>query len=187
MKIALVGEAPNDTTAVRNLLSQKYKDLSFTTLLERITGSMLDNARSLELLRKEFLSQKPDLVIFIRDLDALEKTGKLKLAERVKKFNASNKIVQNKGILMLNIYELEALILADIGTFNKHYGCSLVVDDPMKVPEPKEFLIRATKSGKRFTIAHNPQLFSLLRFNIVRENCKCFSSFLEAFELAIVN
>lgn len=82
MKIGLVGEAPNDTRAIQNLLGRRYRHLSFVTLLNRINGSMLDNKKAInQLLSVEFEEQKPDIVIFIRDLDSHEKDKK-KLQER---------------------------------------------------------------------------------------------------------
>lgn len=188
MKIGLVGEAPNDTRAIENLLSKKYKRINFITLLNNMKGSMLDSTKTLEFLKNEYLSNKPDLIIFIRDLDSVEKGGKLKIAERGKKFNTSNRAVEGIGILLLNIYELEALILADIDTFNNHYGCSIPkVEDPMKVPEPKELLINATRLGtkEQFNVSHNPELFGLLNFDTIKQNCKYFSDFIKKFDEVI--
>ena len=188
MKIGLVGEAPNDTIAIENLLSKKYKRVNFVTLLNDINGSMLDSTKTLEFLRNEYLFHKPDLIIFIRDLDSIERGGKSKMAEREKKFNASNRRVDGIGILLLNIYELEALTIADIDTFNKHYGCSIAnIEDPMKVVEPKEFLIKATRRGvkKQYNVSHNPQLFSLLNFELLKQNCRYFATFIRKFDRAI--
>lgn len=132
MKIGLVGEAPFDTTAIQNLLSRSYQDLDFVTLLNRINGSMLDNKKAIRrLLRTEYEDHKPDVILFIRDLDSLNNDGE---AKRIRQeiFSYSNHIVDGIGIHLLNIFELEALILADIATFNSYYGVSLSpFPDPM--------------------------------------------------------
>lgn len=187
MKIGLVGEAPNDTAAIQNLLSKNYKHLEFTTLLRDINGSMLDNNKAFRrILRIEYETQNPDLIIFIRDLDALETDRAAKL-KRQETFNYSNNIVDKKGIFLLHIFEIEALIFADIEAFNKYYGCSILgISDPMKISEPKEVLIKATKkSVKQYSETHNAELFNLLNFNILKTNCRYFNDFIDYFEKII--
>lgn len=184
MKIGLVGEAPNDTRAIQNLLSRKYQNLEFVELLERIDGSMLDNRKAVSrLLRIEYESHQPDLIIFIRDLDSHEKDRK-KLAERKEIFTYSNRIVNKTGIFLLNIYEIEALILADIAAFNNHYGCEIKKHpDPMKVRDPKEILIVASRKGKKhYNESHNATIFELLNFDTVKQNCRYFASFIKKLE-----
>lgn len=183
MKIGLVGEAPNDTAAIQNLLSknENYKNFEFATLLRDINGSMLDNNKTFRrILRIEYETQKPDLIIFIRDLDALETDRDAKL-KRQEMFNYSNNIVDKKGIFLLNIYEIEALIFADIDAFNKEYGCSILpVYDPMGIIEPKEKLIKATrKSIKLYSETHNSKIFHLLNFDTVKTNCRYFDAFIK--------
>jgi hypothetical protein len=183
MKIALVGEAPNDTKAIQNLLSKHYKGINFVSLIDKVNGSMLDNRKALhKYLKVEFELSNPNLVIFIRDLDSHEK-DKVKIKERENAFSYSNNIIRNKGLFLLNIYELEALILADIDVFNKEYGCSIEKHpDPMKVKEPKEVLYTAThKLKKSFNVSHNPHLFNLLNFDRIKSNCRYFSTFIEDF------
>ena len=187
MKIGLVGEAPNDTRAIQNLLSRNYKHLEFVELLEQIDGSMLDNRKAISrLLRIEYESHRPDLVIFIRDLDSHEKDRKKKL-ERKDTFNYSNGIVNGRGLSLLNIYEIEALILADIDVFNREYGINVKrYDDVMLVPDPKERLMEASRKGKkRYNETHNAQLFLLLNFEILISNCRYFSAFVKQLNKAI--
>ena len=155
MKIGLVGEAPNDTSAIKNLLSKHYTNLEFVVLLNGLTGAMMDSKRFIaQFLPKEFHDKKPDLVILIRDLDSHERDT-VKLKQREKLFNFFNQKVAKKGVFLLNIYELEALVLSDIGVFNDKYRCNLdKFDDPMNVAMPKEVLIEASKY--RFNESHNP-------------------------------
>jgi len=184
MKIGLVGEAPNDTTAIQNLLSRKYQEFDFVTLLNRINGSMLDSKKAIRrLLRIEYEDQAPDIIIFIRDLDSLENDRSAK-RKRQEIFSYSKRIVDGRGIHLLNIFELEALILSDIEVFNNRYGCTLAeFNDPMLIPMPKEVLIEA--SGYKFIESHNPDIFSLLNFDIVMRKCRYFSGFVRKLEKAI--
>ena len=186
--VGLVGEAPNDTNAIKNLLSRNYQNLNFVTLLRDINGSMLDNKKLFRrILRIEYETQNPDLIIFIRDLDALETDRDAKL-KRQETFNYSNNIVDKKGISLLHIYEIEALIFADIDAFNKYYDCSVSkVPDPMKITEPKEELIKATrKSVKQYSETHNSEIFNLLSFDTIKTNCRYFNTFIKDFDKAIV-
>jgi hypothetical protein len=177
MKIGLLGEAPNDTTAIQNLLSRKYPELNFVALLDRIHGSMLDNKKAISrLLRIEYEEHSPDIIIFIRDLDGLEH-NKSARRKRQEIFSYSNHIVDKIGISLLNIFEIEALILADIAAFNILYGCGIpTIADSMTVVMPKEFLINATK--KVYNESHNPHLFTLLNFDVIKQNCRYFSTFI---------
>jgi len=181
MKIGLVGEAPNDTNSIQNLLSKHYRDLVFVTLLDNINGSWLDHKKTIRrALRIEYEELMPDLIIFIRDLGGLEGDKKAK-RKRQETFTYSNRIIDKKGIHLLNIFEIEALILSDIDVFNARYNCELSgFGDPMLISMPKEFLI--TGSGKKFNESHNPELFSLLNFNIVRGNCRYFAKFIKEFD-----
>ena len=65
MKIGLVGEAPNDTVAMKNLLHKRYdaSRFEFVDMLENIPGSLLDHQKTKRLLRLEYENKKPDSVI----------------------------------------------------------------------------------------------------------------------------
>jgi len=138
------------------------------------------------LLRIEYELQAPDIVIFIRDLDALETDRKARRKRQVV-FSFSNSIVDHKGISLLNIFEIEALILADIEAFNRHYETTIAAfTDPMLILEPKEVLIAATRGfNNRFEVSHNPHLFTLLNFDTVKQNCRYFSAFIRKLNRAI--
>jgi len=180
MKIGLVGEAPNDTHALKNLLIKRYHEdtFEFVFLLQRINGSNLDSQKTKRFLRLEFENQKPDLVIFIRDLDALL-VDKDKLDERKKYFSDFNSVVDKTGIYLLNVFEIEALILADINTFNSIYHTEIeIFENVMIVVEPKELLKKATK---KFNESHNVEIFSKLDFEKVME-CQYFNDFINSFE-----
>ena len=84
---------------------------------------------------------------------------------------------------MLNIYELEALIFADIETFNKLYSTSIKGNrDVSYIERPKEELKEKTrKLKKKYFESDCPKLFKELRIDIVSKNCAYFKTFLDDF------
>ncbi len=182
MKIGLIGEAPNDTKSIANLFEKQYPNCNFVTLLHSITGDMLEEQRHKHLLRKEYQWHKPDVVIFIRDLDGLE-NNKTQLNLRKEYFTNYNSIVDRKGIFLLHIYEIEALILADINTFNNLYDVKIDFDkDSMLIKEPKEYL---QSRCKKYKPSDNFFIFDKLDFEKLL-NCRYFNNFITNFN-KIVN
>lgn len=182
-KIGLVGEDPNDTLAIRNLLLQELPEkFQFKQLIKNKKGYQLNNARTDVALKIEFEDYNPDYVLFIRDADALPSES-TKIKTVVDWFKKLNAVVGNRGILLINIYELEALILADIDTFNKLYGTSInYSNNVMYQKEPKEFLIQKTvKNKKIYSESHCPEIFSHLNIGILKQNCTYFKEFYEDF------
>lgn len=181
MKIALVGEAPNDTLSIKYLLEKKYKNFNFFSMLKIINGSSLDSQKTKRLLRIEFQIEKPDLVIFIRDLDSTL-PNKSKLYERKNYFSSSLRVVNKKGIPLLNIYEIEALILTDVENFNSIYGTDLKeISNVMEIPEPKEYLKNTTK---KYSESQNSEIFKTIDFDKVLK-CVYFERFINNFEKKI--
>ena len=180
LKIGLVGEAPSDTKSMKNLLEKQYpvKNYNFITLINRIRGSQLDNQKTKRILRREFETEKPNLVIFIRDLDGLSyEDDKIKI--RKKYFTESNSVVDKKGIFLMHIYEIEALILSDITTFNKIYNTNVVFEGiPMELEDPKGFL---RKQAKEYKESDNPDIFKEIHFDAAM-NCRYFQVFIDKFE-----
>ena len=184
MKIGLVGEAPNDTQSIKNLLQKRYTDkkYEFVFMLQRINGSNLDSQRTKRFLRIEFESQKPDIVIFIRDLDSIL-PNKPKLYDRKNYFTSSNNVVNKRGIHLLHIYEIEALILSDIETFNKIYNTKIEkIDNVMSISEPKELLKNASKN---YNESHNSEIFNKLDFDKVLE-CIYFKKFIKNLDKSLM-
>jgi len=174
MKVGLVGEAPNDVQAIKNLLSKKYHH-EFIFLLQRINGSNLDSQKTKRFLRIEYEQQNPEVIIFIRDLDSVL-PNKAKLYERKAYFTSSNSVVDKKGIPLLHIYEIEALILTDVTNFNKIYGTDLhEVVDVMLIEEPKEYL---KKASNKYSESHNATIFETIDFDKTL-NCRYFRRFIE--------
>ena len=104
VKVGLVGESPNDTESIKNLLLKKYSldNIQFTTLLNGLNGSKLDAQKTKRNFRREYETLKPDIIIFIRDLDGL-KSNKHQLQLRKQYFTNFNSVVDKKGIYLLNI------------------------------------------------------------------------------------
>lgn len=185
LRIGMVGEYPTDTISVSNLLNKKYSTIvSFFPLIYDIHGSSLDNPKIKHQLRREFQIEKPDFVVFIRDLDGLEHSVEL-WELRKSYFSAFNSVIDKRGILLLNIFELEALILTDIEAINSYYGINVDhVDDCMKIESPKEYLKSLIP---KYSTGHNPELFSMLQYDLVTKKCRYFKKFDEDFNELIEN
>ena len=184
VRVGLVGEDPNDTSSVKNLLENRYKDrVHFFPLLKGTKGFQLDNPKVKRSLPIEFESKNCRFVVYVRDLDAFKSQGD-KFTAKLRWFKELDAAVNGKGILMLNIWELEALILGDMATFNKMYGTDhQSTHNPMLVKEPKEVLIKLThKSRKPYKESHCPEIFKQLDIDKVIDNCSCFKEFITEFD-----
>lgn len=149
LKVGLVGEDPHDTLSIKLLLLKSYNNVRFYQLGKGIKGYQLDNPKTKRTIIVEKEDHKCNFIIYIRDLDGYcsEKT---KVENKKKWFNELNKVTGNNNVLLLNIWELEALILADIETFNKHYHVeSTFKSDPQLVKDPKEVLKHLTRKNKK--------------------------------------
>lgn len=140
---------------------------------------MLDEQKTKHLIRKEFDFEKPDIVVFCRDLDGLsnERDKKLKMQTY---FNDMNRIVRQKGVYLLSIFELETLILADIDKFNVEYECEIVINfNPEEKEKSKDFLKEATqKKQKQFVEGHNASIIPKLdRTKIIQ--CSFYEEFIK--------
>jgi len=143
----------------------------------------LNSAKTRKLLKIETKASKYPLIIFTRDLDGLDSEEAKK--EKVSQwFSQLNAIAGDCGLLLLNIYELEALILADIETFNRLYGSAIPFSgNPMFKCKPKDFLRHSTKKAKKqFTVSDNPAIFKKLRFDVLMEKCPYFNDFIASFD-----
>lgn len=174
-----MGESPNDTMAIEALLKQGYgQRADFFTLLRNINGDMLEDAKTFRNLRKEYELERPNLVVVIRDLDGLETKG-AKWRQRQAYFRKVHKTVEQKSLPLLNIYEIEALICADMAAFNKEYKCACPSPaDPMAIEDPKQWLMNVTEPGKRrYTVGNCAKLLAAVTYDTVLTNCRYFASF----------
>lgn len=186
MQVGLFGESPYDTDAVYNLLSKPYTGrFKFVKLLTVKDARILERAGKMQKLLEAEIENNQDLsaIICIRDLDSAE-SDKLAKQKRLNWFEELSRPLPLKTILLLNIYELEALILSDIDGFNRLFGTSIKFkSDPMAQKDPKEYLIRATRSHRRtFAVKDNPQIFDNLNFEQVKQKCRYFKEFIRHLE-----
>lgn len=143
-KVVIVGEnKQNDSEPLQLLLTKvAATDVDFKVYSKNFEGGQLDGAKFFRTLETE--AEFSDWIILVRDLDSLLSDTK-KLKEKDDWFQKANKMADKKGIFFLAIYEMEALILADIDSFNAHYGLKTKpVGDPMTKSEPKEMLKKLT-------------------------------------------
>lgn len=182
MLIGIIGEDPFDTTAIKHLMERRFP-LQFRPILKQIKGDMLTTAKTRRLLKIELKKQSYKVIIYTKDLDGLD-TETQKKKKIVHWFNQLDTLNKNTGILLINIYELEALILADIETFNRIFSVNVPFrGNPMYKKEPKEYLITSTrKSKRRFQVSDNPEIFKYLRLEKLIENCSYFREFVTAFQ-----
>ncbi len=192
-KVLLFGEAPNDTSSIASLMRLRYEeDASFGNLVEDINQEQIKNefkggvlltkdkplkSKLRRLINTSYRIKKPDLIIFVIDLDSLENDREKKIG-RQEIFNRYNTQVEDKGILLLNIFELEALLLADIKVVNDFYKIEMTYDgDPMLQVDPKGHI----KKYCKYEEAHSPELFSKLNFdNVIK--VRYFQKFITEFE-----
>jgi hypothetical protein len=177
--VGLLGESPNDTASVAALLGPRYGErVQFTVISPEITGSQLDNPKLQHIIRKNYQFKRPDLVVVTRDLDAPEtdRTQKLKRNEFFRKINLG---LEQKGVYLLNVHAIEALIIADIRVFNTRYECVCAAPaDPMTVADPVTFLKNATPVGKpHYDEGHCADLLGKVNYDTVLTNCRYFQAF----------
>jgi len=181
IKVGLIGEDPYDKEAIKNLLTQRYPEVNFKPLLRGIRGGGLDNPKTGRAIQNELKTNSYEFIVFIRDLDGLPSQNDLRV--KVKKWFADLKH-KNTDLLLLNIWELEALIFGDLDTFNKLYKVSVrCTGDPMMERDPKGTLITATAKGrKKYSESDCPELFSKLDISKVEKKCRFFREFLQEFD-----
>jgi len=174
MRIGIFGEHfDNDAQALKVLLVRKFNDekkVIFIPIIKNLRGGQLDNINKLKrLLEAEIRNEKLDHVIAMRDLDSLpSKTEKIKLKEEwYRKLEMGD-----TGIFFLVIVEAEAIILADVETFNRKYSVNISnIGNPLLKENPKEFLRQHTsKSAKKYQESHALEIFKALNFERVYAN-----------------
>ena len=186
-RVGLLGESPNDTKAVARLLGPRYGErVEFFTLVRNITGDNLADAGTFKQLRRDYNYERPNMVVVIRDLDALE-TDKAQLRKRRAYFRKVCKALGDKEeeqtVYLLNIYSIEALIAADIERFNEyHHSACHIEGDVMQLEKPVEILKAATKHCKRQYIEGNcGTLLARADYDTLLRNCRYFRAFDAAF------
>jgi hypothetical protein len=143
-------------------------------LLKNLRGGQLDNPfKLIKILKLELKKEAVNIIIFIRDLDGLISESD-KIVERNQWFQNIEQNLNTKAnaLFFLIIYELEALIFADISTFNKLYNTSLKENkNPLFIELPKEKLITVSyKKNKTDKESDAPNIFENLDYDTVYQN-----------------
>lgn len=182
IKVGLVGEDPNDTSAIRNLLSQQFGDrVRFVPLVERRRGSQLDTIKFSRELQIDLRTKQPRIVLFIRDADGIA-TETEKLEKQQCWYQKHSRQMSQPHLFLLNVYELEALIFADIDTFNSIYGTSIRFggDVTMKSDPKGELKRESKKQQNHYEESDAPVVFSKLNLHTVKNRCDYFKDFVVA-------
>ncbi len=186
IRIGIVGENfQNDARAFKAFLTPQYEgQITFVAIGNTLNGKIFATQKVLSTIPTLVKVNKLDAVLFMCDLD-----NESKKRERHQWFATIQKGINFKSILFLAVKELEALILADIETFNKMYGVSIQYPKNPKFEEkPKEFLMGKTEKPKAKRQYDEPdalEIFTELRFDIVYKKHKdedSFQAFIDHFE-----
>jgi len=182
IKIGLIGEHSNDTDSIAQLMRKKYNvGFHYKTLSVHKYGSQIYNESSAKTFNFEIKKYTPHCVIIVADADAIiTETTRIRykrtLCERL------SKMLNSRCILLLNIYELEALIFADLDRFNTLYNTSIKGNrDVSFIEKPKDELKSKSKLPKKFKESDCSVLFNELIIDIVSKNCSYFKTFLHEF------
>jgi len=197
MKIGIISENYfYDSTAYKNLLSkytfkkgQRTLKVSFVPICKNVEGNNILTPKAVKTINAECQQKEINFVILAKDSDGLPSEEK-KILELTNKIERIAKQTVPTIIPFLVIFEQEALILADIQTFNKIYSTkSTFSKNPKFQAEPKEFLKHLTnKSKRKFKESDTPEIFQQLDFNKVYQKHKgdnSFQSFIDELESVI--
>ena len=154
VRVALLGESPNDTTSLKILLEQRYVGrIQVFALLKNLKADKVGGLKAQRMLPKLYAEARPDIVVFTRDLDALDSDQRQR-QKRQQEFDEVNRCVGGAAIFLLHIYEFEALIMAHVAAFNALYKCACKPQaDPMRIVDPKGKLQAASRKGPRGSYA----------------------------------
>lgn len=180
IRIGIIAEDDNDAKAISTLLNKNFPEqFYFQRLLPNRNGSQLDDNNDNHLaiaLRREFEFEELDYLLYIRDLDALI-SDKEQLNFRKKRFRRFSRVVDRKAIFMLNIYEIEALILADFDTYKNYKNRpDLVFENVNAALTEKPDLALPDYNKGELT-----KIIPLLNLEIVKSNHRHFSIFMTEF------
>lgn len=186
-RVGIAGEFKNDIDAISHLILQKYQDLLiFKNISPNLRGDDIVSPKGKRVISNNFKLHNCNFAICIRDLDGFRsETDKIK--NRLD-WHSEIETQIKESVLLLNIWELESLIFADIEVFENLYKTKLnFKGDPEFIKEPKEVLKRKTRNNKKeFHENDCPAIFQKLRFEMVLKNSKTFKEFIENLEKKLV-
>lgn len=187
VRVGLVGEddQDHDYSAIKALLERQYGDrIQCVQLGRRLKGDKLatKNKKACDILEADFVKAlRPVIVVYSRDLDSAP-TNTTKLSARQQEFDHFNTdAFARRGILLLHIFGLEALIMADISAFNKRYNVNYRPPqaDAMRIDKPKDKLKNAT--DHRYEEAHAALILAEADYDCLLKHCRYFADFDAAF------
>jgi hypothetical protein len=115
IRIGLVGENEFDSRSMKHLFQEVFKEKAVFSVVGNLKGDQVNSGKLERILQKE--EEDFDMFIIIRDLDGFISESE-KVQERQNWFVKINKVIHQKGLFLLHIQKIEALILADIQAFN---------------------------------------------------------------------
>lgn len=183
-RIGIIGENyNNDACALANFLTPQYKGkIVFIPILKSLKGGINSAEKIARMLPTEMSKNKLDAVICSHDLDDWAK-----LANWQKWFDILNKSINNGGVFLLLVMELEALILADIKVLKKIYDVDIQYKgNPLTEKDPKKWLKEKTaKAKKKYDENQAEEILKNLDFAEVCRNHNgkySFQDFIQDFE-----
>jgi hypothetical protein len=169
----------NDAKAFAAFLTPQYVgQIEFVPIGNTLNGGTPPIRKVLQLLPATKDKYKLDALLCMLDLDTDLAT---KWAERRKWFTEISKGTNLKSVFFLAVMELEALILADIDTFNKIFTTSVkYTNNPKAEPNPKAKLrtwTERSKAKRQYAEKDALEIFKKLDFETVYKKNKGEDSF----------
>ncbi len=187
IRIGIIGENfRNDACAFKAFLTPQYEGkIELVPLFNSFSKGVPAFSKIIRSMPTEIQKQQLDALLCMLDLDEHRKRG-----ERNQWFKEIQKGISIRSIFFLAVMELEALILADIDTFNKIYGITGRYDkDPKLNTDPKKELRGRTdlssKAKRKYEEKHAFEIFEKLHFDIVYKKHNeddSFQAFIDRFE-----
>lgn len=178
-RVGVVGESSFDTKAMRDLLERQYgQRAQFIDLALRLEGGQFDGHKAKTMFKLRYEAKQPDLIIIFRDLDGSASDKEMR-RKREAFFADMNALVGNKGLFLMHVYTIEALLIAHIEVFQQKFGWQCKVPaNPTTIPKPAQFLRDASRqSRRRYEKASCPDMMELVAYPFLVKRCRYFAAF----------
>ena len=178
-RVGVVGESSFDTKALRDLLERQYgQRAQFLDLSLRLEGGQFDGHKAHTMFKIRYAAKRPDLVIIFRDLDRPADDQEMQ-RKRAVFFEEMNALVGGKGLFLVHVYTIEALLIAHIEVFQKKYDWQCRVPaNPTTIPKPTQFLRDASRNSRRpYVKALCPNMMELVAYHFLTKRCRYFADF----------
>lgn len=178
-RVGVVGESSFDTKALRDLLDRQYgQRAQFIDLALRLEGGQFDGKKAQTMFKLRYAAKQPDLVIIFRDLDG-PADDEVMRQKRAVFFAEMNALVGSRGLFLVHVYTIEALLIAHIEVFQQKFGWQCRVPaNPTTIPKPAQFLRDASRnSRRRYDKASCPDMMALVEYPYLTKRCRYFAEF----------